>query len=298
MIAIDLGSNTLRMIEYDGLSWGKSFEKIVRTAEGLNESNQIGLPALERIICALEEAKQKIDFSGHDVVAITTAAMRMASNSEKIVQYIARKTGVNFRIIDGDEEAILTLMAVENRLQMLHIPSDEFVLVDIGGGSTEVVVVSENTTASKSFPLGIVTLDEKSSTNDKLEDELTFFRNEIVLYLRSLALKSIPETLVLTAGTPTTIAAYLLGMDYQSYDPDQINGTFLKRSDCRRVLEELREMDEVMRSGYVGVGREQLIIVGIRILEMIFDAIEVKSAIVIDDGLREGLALKYFHSIH
>jgi len=293
MIAIDLGSNTLRIIEYDGISWGKSFEKIVRTAEGLNEFNKIGSPALKRILCALAEAKQKIDFSSHEVVAITTAAMRMASNSEEILHYIAQESGVNFRIIDGDEEAILTLMAVENRLHRLNVPSDEFVLVDVGGGSTEVVVVSKNTTASKSFSLGIVTLDEKFLTNN-IKDELTFFRNEITLYLHSLTLETIPKTLVLTAGTPTTIAAYLLGMDYQTYDANRINGTFLKRSDCVRVLEELLEMDEVTRSRYVGVGREQLIVVGIRILEMIFDVFEVKNAIVIDDGLREGVALNYF----
>ena len=296
MIAIDLGSNTLRIIEYDGVFWGKFFEKIVRTAEGLNEFSQIGSPALERILCALDEAKQKIDFSHHEVVAITTAAMRMASNSAEIIQHIAQEAGVNFRIIDGDQEAILTLMAVQNRLSILNIPSDEFVLVDIGGGSTEVVVVSKNVTASKSFPLGIVTLNEKSLTNN-IEDELTFFHNEIALYLQSLALETIPKTLVLTAGTPTTIAAYLLGMDYQTYDAYRVNGTSLKQSDCVRVLEELLEMDEVTRSRYVGVGREQLIVVGIRILEMIFDVFEVENAIVIDDGLREGVALNYF-SVH
>ncbi len=85
-------------------------------------------------------------------------------------------------------------------------------------------------------------------------------------------------------------------MDYQSYDPNRINGTFLERSDCVRVLGELLEMDEMTRSRYVGVGREELIIVGIRIVEMIFDAFKLQRAIVIDDGLREGIALDYFNS--
>lgn len=297
MIAIDLGSNTLRLIEYNGISWGKSFEKIVRTAEGLNQTNKIGSFALERIISALNEAKKCIDFTEHEIVAITTAAMRMARNSEKVLEEITQQTGINFRIIDGDKEAMLTLMAVQNRLHLLQIPSDNFVLVDIGGGSTEVVVVSKNTTASKSFPLGIVTLSEKSPTIESLNQELNLFREKIVFYITSLALESTPKTLVLTAGTPTTLAAYLLGMDYQTYDANKINGTFLKWSDCVQVLEELLEMDEVTRARYVGVGREQLIIVGIYIMEMIFDALNLKNAIVIDDGLREGVALEYFHSI-
>lgn len=297
MIAIDLGSNTLRIIEYDGISWGKSFEKIVRTAEGLNKTHKIGLLALERIVNALNEAKKCIDFTGHEIVAITTAAMRMAHNSEAVLQQIYLKTGIKFRIIDGNKEAMLTLMAVQNRLHLLNISSDDFILVDIGGGSTEVVVVSKNKTASTSFPLGIVTLSEKSQTSDNLDHELDLFRKKITLYLTSLALESTPKTLVLTAGTATTIAAYLLGMDYQSYDPDRVNGTFLKRSDCVQVLEELLEMDERTRSRYVGVGREQLIVVGIHIVEMIFDAFELVNAIVIDDGLREGVALEYFNSI-
>ena len=297
MIAIDLGSNTLRIIEYDGLSWGKSFEKIVRTAEGLNKTHKIGLLALERIVNALNEAKKCIDFTGHEIVAITTAAMRMAHNSEAVLQQIYLKTGIKFRIIDGNKEAMLTLRAVQNRLHLLNISSDDFILVDIGGGSTEVVVVSKNKTASKSFPFGIVTLSEKSQTSGSMAHELDLFRKKITLYITSLALESTPKTLVLTAGTATTIAAYLLGMDYQSYDPDRVNGTFLKRSDCVQVLEELLEMDERTRSRYVGVGREQLIVVGIHIVEMIFDAFELVNAIVIDDGLREGVALEYFNSI-
>lgn len=294
MIAIDLGSNTLRLIEYDGVSWGKNFEKIVRTAEGLNQTNEIGQPALERIIDALNEAKQTLDFSSHTIVAITTAAMRMADNAEKSIRNIELQTGVKFRIIDGDEEAALTLLAVQNRLRLLELPSDECVLIDIGGGSTEVVVVADHKIVSKSFPLGIVTLSEKSQTIDIVHAELEIFREKISFYIDSLKLSCSPKTLVLTAGTPTTIAAYLQGMDYYSYDANKINGTVLERKQCALVLSELLGMDERTRSRYVGVGREQLIVVGIHIVEMIFDAFRLQNAIVIDDGLREGVALNYF----
>jgi len=296
MIAIDLGSNTLRLIEYDGTFWGKSFEKIVRTAEGLNQTNEIGPLALERIVNGLNEAKQTFDFSVHDIVAITTAAMRMADNSEDILEQIYLTTGIKFRIIDGNEEAALTLLAVQNRLRLLGISSDNCVLVDIGGGSTEVVVVTDTKIALKSFPLGIVTLSEKSQIADNVYHELTFFSDKIALYIDSLGLSASSKTFVLTAGTPTTIAAYLQGMDYQSYDPHRVNGTFLERSDCVRVMDELLEMDEMTRSAYVGAGREELIIVGIQIVEMIFDALKVQRAIIIDDGLREGVALDYFNT--
>jgi exopolyphosphatase/guanosine-5'-triphosphate,3'-diphosphate pyrophosphatase len=296
VIAIDLGSNSLRVIEYDGTVWGNSFEQIVRTAEGLNQTNEIGQPALERIINSLNDAQQSIDFSSHDIVAITTAAMRMASNSEAIIEQIKLRTGIHFRIIDGDEEAALTLMAVQNCLHLLNIPSDEYVLVDIGGGSTEVIVVAENKIESKSFPLGIVTLSEKSQTIDDAHQELDAFREKITFYIQSLKLSSSPNMLVLTAGTPTTIAAYLQGMDYHSYDASRVNGTVLERIQCMSVLRELLNMDEKTRSRYVGVGREQLIVIGIYIVEMIFDALDLQTGIVVDDGLREGVALNHFHT--
>lgn len=294
MIAVDLGSNTLHFIEYDGEKWGQSFEKIVRTAEGLNLHPEIGSLALQRIIDAIDEAKHIFDFSAHEIVAVTTAAMRMATNSEDILKKIHEKTGILFRIIDGEKEALLTLKAVQNRLHQLSLPADEFVLADIGGGSTEIIVVSGSRCQSKSFPLGIVTLSEKSQTDDILTNELESFSETITHYIDELALQSPPKTLILTAGTPTTIAAYLMGMSYAAYDPVKINGSFLKRSDCEIVFDALMKMDEATRAYYVGVGREGLIATGIRIVEMVFDALRLERAVVIDDGLCAGVALNYF----
>jgi len=294
MIAIDLGSNTLRIIEYDGQNFGKSFEKIVRTAQGLNDTGKIARVALERIINALNEVKESIDFTHQVIVAITTAAMRMADNAHECIEKIHEQTGVCFRIIDGDEEAMLTLMAVRNRLHGLNKLTSQWILVDVGGGSTEVVVVTEDKVASKSFPIGIVTLSEKAQTKKALMQELQFYRETISLYLSSLMLKKIPERLVLTAGTPTTVAAYRMGMEYDTYDAVKINGSLLSRTDCDCVLHELLAMDEHSRTRFVGVGREELIVVGIWILEMIFDAFSLDNAVVIDDGLREGVALNYY----
>lgn len=294
MIAVDLGSNTLRLIEYDGRNWGKSFEKIVRTAQGLNDTGKVSDDALERIINALNEAKKSIAFENKVIVAITTAAMRMAYNANECLEKILEMTGVSFRIINGDEEAMLTLLAVRNRLQLLNKLTSQWILVDVGGGSTEIIVVTEDKVESKSFPIGIVTLSEKVKTVNALMQELQQYRETIALYLSSLKLAKTPETLVLTAGTPTTVAAYILGMKYDTYDAVKINGVLLTREDCDHVLHELLTMDESSRACFVGVGREELIIVGIQILEMIFDAFSLNNAVVIDDGLREGVALNYY----
>ncbi|MDP3301123.1 MAG: phosphatase [Sulfuricurvum sp.] len=298
MIAIDLGSNTIRFIEYDGLAWGKSYEKIVRAAEGLQATGMIGENALVRILEAIDEAKQCLDFSNHEIAAVTTAALRMANNGTDIISKIHASTGILFTIIDGAREAQLTLLAVQNRLRTLNIDSDSFVLSDIGGGSTELVYCEDKKVTSRSFPIGIVTMSEQASDITHLRSLLADFENQVALFYRSLGEKKENPRLILTSGTPTTIAAYRMGMNYANYDPHKINGSILTLNDCVLTYKELMDMDESTRASYVGVGREQLIATGILMVEYLFKGAMMKEAIIIDDGLREGVALDYWKSIH
>lgn len=286
MIAIDLGSNTVRFIEFDGQQWGKSFEKIVRTAENLHHSKRIGQKALIRIIDAINEAKTFFDFS-QPIRAYTTAAMRLAENAGDILSAIKESTGIDFEIIDGEKEALLTLNAVRYRLKTLGNEPSVFVLADIGGGSTELTYCTSDRYEIRSLNYGIVTLSE--STESDLETRIDRFKNAV-----QTALEIKNAVLVLTAGTPTTIAAYLNGMDYESYNPEKINGYRLRLDGCYDVYQALLGMNEHERTRYVGVGRENLIIAGILMVSAIYEAIGVEEAIIIDDGLREGIALDYY----
>jgi len=286
MIAIDLGSNTIRFIEYDGENWGKSFEKIVRTAENLNQTHAIGVNAIQRIIDAITEAKSKLDFSSHPVVGYTTAAMRLARNSKEALQSIKHATGIDFNIIDGEKEALLTLNAVRYRLSALNIEPDSFLLADIGGGSTELTRYTASEVQTISLNFGIVTLSEEALIDVQIQS----FKDAIKGSIRDTS-----ASLVLTAGTPTTIAAYLLGMDYESYDSEMINGYHLSLEGCYRVYDDLLGMDDSTRARYVGVGRENLIIAGILMVTAIYEVLGYSEAIIIDDGLREGIALEYYN---
>ncbi|MFA5214494.1 phosphatase [Sulfuricurvum sp.] len=290
MIAIDLGSNTIRFIEYDGRKWGNSFEKIVRTAEGLWDTHRIGENAITRILEAIDEAKLKLDFTA-TILAYTTAAMRLASNAEEVLAKIAQSSGIKFEIIDGKKEAILTLNAVRHRLGVLGIMPSSFLLADIGGGSTELTQYSDSKVETLSLNFGIVTLSETSDTPQKLLDSIDYFKQQIDAQFFSCS------TLILTAGTPTTIAAYLLGMDYLTYDPQKVNGFHLTLEACYNVYEALLAMKETDRTRYVGVGRENLIIAGILMVTAIYESLGCDEAIIIDDGLREGIALEYFRQL-
>lgn len=296
MIAIDLGSNTVRFIEYDGIKWGRSYEKIVRTAQSLHATNRICEEALARILGAIDEAKTHLDFLNNEVVAVTTAALRMASNAEDIIARINEHCGIKFKIIDGEREAKLTLTAVKNRLNELQINSDRFILADIGGGSTELIACNYDKADTVSLPIGIVTMCEKAIDRPMLHQLLNDFEGKVSLFPGSLGSTVEHTRLVLTSGTPTTIAAYRMGMEYSSYDPIKINGSILTRADCVETYQELMQMDEPMRAMYVGVGREELIATGIMMVESLFKGLNLEEAIIVDDGLREGVALDYFIS--
>lgn len=293
MIAIDLGSNTIRFVEFDGSEWGKDFEKIVRTAEFLHQTGKIGTDAVDRIIGAIEEAKTLLDFAVQPIRAYTTAAMRLASNSDEVLKAIEAATGVTFEIIDAGREADLTLQAVRYRLAKLGQEPESFLLADIGGGSTELIAFENRTPRSLSLNTGIVTLAERAASTEELMQAIDTFKKEV----EASVTVSADSLFVLTAGTPTTMAAYVLGMDYTTYDPAKINGFVLKRNACLQVYDELLCMDESQRTRYVGVGRENLIIAGILMVTAIYDALGYSEAIIIDDGLREGIALEYFTSL-
>ncbi len=297
MIAIDLGSNTIRFIEYDGFTWGKSYEKIVRAAEALHATNMICDNAVSRICLAIEEAKTKLDFLEQDVVAVTTAALRMASNGPDVITRIFERTGVKFIIIDGTREAELTLLAVKNRLHQLKINSDQFCLADIGGGSSELIYYNYSKLNTISLPIGIVTMSEEAISTNNLHVLLSNFENKIRLFHDSLGEEVKDFRLVLTSGTPTTIAAYCMGMNYTNYDATKINGSRLTLADCQQTYLELMDMDESTRAMYVGVGCEILIATGILMIESLFKSLNTQEAIIIDDGLREGVALDYWEAI-
>ena len=295
MIAIDLGSNTLRVLEYDCSTQKQiaEYEKIVKTADGLAEHGCINDEAVSRIIGAIKEAQKKIDFSDHVVKAVTTEAVRRASNSDNVLSVIKEETGVSFEIISGDKEARLTLKAVEHRLEKLQHASNTFVLIDIGGGSTELIFRYENETISKSFPVGIVTIAQSYETLENIQNALSKEMFEMQMFAAEMyASRGKVNSFVATAGTPTTVAAMKLGQNYETYDASKVNGTSLEMTELDLYLKKLLSMPFEEREITVGTGRSDLIAAGILIYKQLYTLLEFESCVVIDDGLREGVALE------
>lgn len=292
-LAIDLGSNSIRALKIDcnRKETLGTFHKTVRTADGLNRTKKISKEALERIIDALQEADRKLNFKSAKIGAVTTEALRQATNSKEILDDIKRKTGVEFKIIDGDNEARYALVATKYRLEKLNITPKNFVLVDIGGASTEIIFSYSSKTIFKSFSIGIVTLTQKFNSLEETQKNISKEMEDIKRFVDEVYQSSKKvEKFIAIAGTPTTIASLKLGFTYKTYNPNRIHGTVLSIEDLDIQLKKLLTMSKEEKIEAVGVGREDLIASGVLIFRELYKILGFNESIVIDDGIREGVA--------
>ena len=269
MVAIDLGSNTIRACKMELLSSGLfecvySFERIVGSARGLSHTG-LATDAMERIGTAVAQLCTEASFSSS--IAVATEAFRQAANSAEFFRQIRAEFGIEFNIISGEVEAYLTRLGVENRAKILNLNLKDSLLIDLGGASTEISFGEVN----RSFSFGIITALE----SDK--------RAEI-----SMAIEFIKQfkfnNIILTSGVPTTVAALKQGLNYANYRADLINGVQIQNTDLNwaaNLLKTAPNKDEL-----VGKNRADLIVKGCEILS---NLVGFSPCIVIDDGLREGL---------
>jgi exopolyphosphatase/guanosine-5'-triphosphate,3'-diphosphate pyrophosphatase len=295
MISIDLGSNTLRIVEFDCRTKKrvKEFEKVVRTAHNLRKTGFICESSIQRILEALKEADKLFDFKSHQhIFAVTTEAMRRASNALAIKTLIKEKFDIDFEIISGMQEARLTLLGIEHGLKEAQINLQNYILMDLGGASTEISFVSPSEVLSQSFSFGIVSVAQTYETLENIQNSMDEVLKPFYEYLlkSDITVCEYPH-FVATAGTPTSVAAFLEGIDYKSYSYEKINGKRLDIDDFTNSLNALLKLDPEEQEFWVGTNRSDLVCAGILIVKSIMQILDIKECIVIDNGLREGLAI-------
>lgn len=298
MIGCDLGSNTLRIVEIDCKTKRRiqSYEKIVRTAKDLHVNGYICTTSKENIFQALEEASLLFDFKNQKTFCVTTEAMRIAQNAPEILQEIKQKFGLAFEIISGEKEAYLTSLAIENALKREGLDEHTYVLFDLGGGSTEITFCKDGQKESQSFPFGIINIAEKYTKD--IEDNIVHIINSIDSFIGSkhnIALHY--KQLIATAGTPTTVCAFLQGLDYAHYDSSKVNGKSLHVNDFSDALIRLSALNHEEAERYTGTNRRDLVVVGISIVKALMKKLGFETCIVMDDGLREGVAISNCNTI-
>ncbi len=296
---IDIGSNSLRAVRLDCMSLKKvaEFEKVVRTADGLSKSGKISEAAIERIVAALLEAKEKIGFD-LPLKAVATAAFRKALNAKEAVEQIQKACNIRVDIIDEEQECFYSLRGVEYALAREYTYREKFVAIDIGGASTEVMLKYKDRVLCQSFSLGILTTIQKYKTKEQI---LFGIKKEVAKIKEFLndayEIFGKPKILAATGGTPTTVAAVKLGLDANSYSAQRVSLQKIDAKDIQRSWQILSRLDSKKRAQIVGVGREDAILAGIVILQELLYCSGFKEMVVVDEGVREGVALSLCNKI-
>ena len=170
---------------------------------------------------------------------------------------IAREFGVEFKIIDGKDEAKFVRLGILNRLRILGLKTQNPLCIDLGGASTEI----SNNENSQSFKFGIVRFcNEIKNDFEKNADILTQNAREFIANLKF-------DCVVLTSGVPTTMVALRQNLDYENYDSRKINGEILKFSEFDTAFDLIKNFDDESAKIWLGTGRKDLMISGIILLK-------------------------------
>ena len=301
--ALDLGTNNCRLLiarpQGDGFAVIDAFSRIVRLGEGLASSGRLSDAAIERTIAALKICADKLKRRNVTLSrAVATEACRRASNGAEFIARAYAETGILLDVITAEEEARLAVLGCH---ALIEPGEDPALIFDIGGGSTELVLVDTRGPDPKvldwhSAPWGVVSLTESAVHGDGPEGRAAAYARMRALVTESMApfAARLPRGIAVprllgTSGTVTTLASVHLGLSH--YDRAQVDGLIVPASAMRRISTELAEMDLRQRAQLPCIGSERadLVVAGCAILETILDLWPAERLGIADRGIREGI---------
>jgi exopolyphosphatase/guanosine-5'-triphosphate,3'-diphosphate pyrophosphatase len=287
--AIDVGTNTALLTIAEGDRSIEDRAEIVRLGEGLDRSGRLKDEAIARTVAVVAEYADAIARHGcARVAAVTTEAVRKAANGG---DFVARATaalapvGGRMEVIDGEREARLCWRAVAGSFPSLTGPRT---VLDIGGGSTELIVGERDVEGVVSLPIGSVRLTERIVAHDPpTADEAARL---VATVDEALATAPAPRgALVGIAGTVTTLAA--MAQRLESYDGARVHGSTLSRATVDALVAELgaTPLADKRRTPGLDPKRADVIWAGAIILQRVMARAGVDACIVSDRGIRWGL---------
>lgn len=308
--ALDLGTNNCRLLIAAPTRPGHfhvvdAFSRIVRLGEGLGKSGRLNENAMNRAIEALKVCRSKLDQRQiRRCRLIATEACRSAENGQRFIERVAAETGINLEIIDRETEARL---AVAGCGTLVEHDTEAIVIFDIGGGSSEIVLIdrskkrsprlAEHITAWTSLPVGVITLAERFGGGNVSAEDFEKMKDYVRNLLKDFkgrdklgALVKSPHFHLLgTSGTVTTLAG--IHLELARYDRRLIDGIWLNNNDVERMTKRLLSWNlaERMANPCIGHDRADLVLAGCAILDVIREEWPSDRLRVADRGLREGI---------
>jgi exopolyphosphatase/guanosine-5'-triphosphate,3'-diphosphate pyrophosphatase len=304
--ALDLGTNNCRLLiarpSGENFTVIDAFSRVVRLGEGLAMSGRLSDAAMDRALAALHVCADKLRRRNVSLArSVATEACRRAANGADFIDRVREETGIALDIISAQEEARLAVLGCHVLLEQGHGPA---VIFDIGGGSTELVLIEPSERVPRiidwaSVPWGVVSLtDTVGRTEDSTAGRLDRYARMRMLVSDSFApfaervaqASTHPDIRLLgTSGTVTTLAS--LHLELPQYDRRAVDGLIVPSQSMRAISERLSGMAAEERRALpcIGPDRADLVVAGCAILESILDIWPASRLGVADRGIREGI---------
>lgn len=297
--SIDIGSNTILLLvaepSVSGLQVIFEDQRAPRLARGVDSSGRLHPESVERAIQALAEYHEFLESSFpevEEVIVTATSAVRDAANREAFLRQVRQRTGLETRLLSGEEEAEYTFAGA---MSLLPDIKGDVAVLDIGGGSTELAVGSgEELSDRHSFDMGCVRFTERYLLDDPPgTGQITSCREAVEEMLKQRPFR-LPEEvpLVGVAGTLTSLAWMDAGLT--GYDREVLDGYRLSLTRIRDWSEKLSAMssDNILKAyPEVMKGRADVFLAGVLILQGVMDYYEISHCDVSTGGIRHGVLL-------
>jgi exopolyphosphatase/guanosine-5'-triphosphate,3'-diphosphate pyrophosphatase len=272
---VDIGTNSTRLLIADVQDdrVAEELERrstVTRLGAGVDTEGRLSQEAMERVYETLTEYRELIDRrQADDAVAVLTSAVRDASNGQEFAHAVRDRFGLEPTVLSGDEEAQLTFRGAMS----VRDPADQTptLVVDIGGGSTELVIGhGHQATFHVSTQAGVVRQTERHLRDDPPPPAE---RRELAADVRQIFADAVPaeqrrwvDRVIAVAGTATSLGA--IAQDLEPYDPEKVHGYRLERADCQEILERVAALPLEQRRQVKGLhpDRAPTIVAGVIIL--------------------------------
>ncbi|WNI24382.1 Ppx/GppA phosphatase family protein [Streptomyces sp. ITFR-16] len=303
--AIDCGTNSIRLLVADADPRTGEFTEldrrmeIVRLGQGVDRTGRLAPEALERTFAACRQYAAVIEEHGAEKVRfVATSASRDAENRDDFVRGVLDILGVEPEVISGDQEAAISFDGATKELAGRDDLAKPYLVVDIGGGSTEFVVGDDRVRAARSVDIGCVRLTERHLVRDgevtdpPAPEQADAIRADVAAAL-DLAGQTVPlasaATLVGLAGTVTTVAAIALGLE--EYDSEAIHHSRVSLEQVREITARLLASTHAERAaiGAMHPGRVDVIASGALILLAVMERAGVREVVVSEHDILDGI---------
>ena len=294
--AVDCGTNSIRLLIAD--ITGDNFKEVLRTMEivrlgqGVDQNKAFNPDAIDRTLNAVRLFKDQIASKGVEKIRFcATSATRDATNRNLFIDGVRDILGIEVEVIPGEEEAELSFIGATKELRQSDSP---FLVVDIGGGSTEFVFGSEKVDFAKSVNIGCVRMSERHlNTQPPSMAQIAQAIVDIDIAIAQAAAVvpiTTAKTLVAVAGTATTVAAAALELN--DYDRHMIHLSRISASNVHKVAASFQSMnkDQIASLGFMHPGRVDVITAGSLVLSRIMAATGASEFVASESDILDGMA--------